>query len=294
LKESKVSRTDPDSGVLRKNEKEKCFAYSFHTACDRNGFILGIAATAANIHDSTMFENVLDQVKKNIGKPEFVAVDAGYKTPYNCKTLIDQEIRPAMPYTRPMTKDGFFKKYEYVYDEYYDCYICPNNHILKYRTTNREGYKEYKSDPRICKNCPYLNTCTGSKDCTKLISRHIWAHYVEEAEHLRHTDLNKEIYARRKETIERVFADMKEKHGMRWTTLRGLNRVSSQAMLVATCMNLKKMANWLWRSGKTGPKQSDLLRKLHNFMKKHGFLYCGNRVCLQTERHKRLTLCAFI
>ena len=39
-------------------------------------------------------------------------------------------------------KESFFKKYEYVYDEYYDCYICPNNRILSYRTTNREGYKE--------------------------------------------------------------------------------------------------------------------------------------------------------
>ena len=38
-----------------------------------------------------------------------------------------------------MTKDGIFKKYEYVYDEYYDCYICPNNQVLTYRTTNRDG-----------------------------------------------------------------------------------------------------------------------------------------------------------
>lgn len=273
LKETKVNRTDPDSGVLRKNEKEKCFAYSFHTACDRHGFILGIAATAANVHDSTMLDEVLEQVKKNVGKPEYVALDAGYKTPYNCKTLIDQEIRPVMPYTRPMTKTGFFKKYEYIYDEHYDCYICPNNQILSYRTTNREGYKEYKSDPQICKNCPYLSQCTNSKDYTKQITRHIWAHYVEEAEHLRHTDLNKEIYAQRKETIERVFADMKEKHGMRWTTLRGLKRVSAQAMLVAACMNLKKMANWMWRSGKTGPTPHNLLQKVFHFMKKHGFRF---------------------
>jgi len=44
---------------------------------------------------------------------------------------------------------------------------------------------------------------------------------------------------------------MKEKHGMRWTTLRGLKKVSAQAMLVAACMNLKKMANWMWRSVET-------------------------------------------
>jgi len=119
-----------------------------------------------------MFETVLKQVIKNVGKPEYTAVDAGYKTPYNCKILIDQEIRLVMPYTRPMTKEGFFKKYEYVYDEYYDCYICPNNQILSYRTTNREGYREYKSDPQVCRSCPYRSRCTNSKDYTKLVTRH--------------------------------------------------------------------------------------------------------------------------
>lgn len=229
-----------------------------------------------------MFEEVLEKVKNNIGKPEYVAVDAGYKTPYNCRILIDQGIRPVMPYTRPMTKDGFFKKYEYVYDEYYDCYICPNDQILKYKTTNREGYREYKSDPQVCRSCPYRSQCTNSKDYTKLVTRHIWAHYVEEAEHLRHTDINIEIYAKRKETIERVFADMKEKHGMRWTTLRGLKRVSAQAMLVAACMNLKKMANWMWRPGKTGPNPHNSYQLIYFFMKKHGFLFCW-KPCLSAN-----------
>ncbi|ALC85030.1 hypothetical protein AM499_03740 [Bacillus sp. FJAT-22090] len=41
----------------------------------------------------------------------------------------------------------------------------------------------------------------------------------------------KEIYAKRKETIERVFADVKEKHGMRWTTFRALKKLSMQAIL---------------------------------------------------------------
>ncbi|WP_240627496.1 transposase, partial [Thermoflavimicrobium daqui] len=67
-------------------------------------------------------------------------------------------------------------------------------------------------------------------------------------EHLRHTDQNKQIYSKRKETIERVFADMKEKHGMRWTTLRGKRRIQMQAMLLFAAMNLKKLANWRWKN----------------------------------------------
>lgn len=57
-----------------------------------------------------MFESVLNQVKRNVVKSKFVAVDAGYKTPYICKCLLEQGIEPAMPYKRPMTKSGFMKK----------------------------------------------------------------------------------------------------------------------------------------------------------------------------------------
>jgi transposase len=246
-KEIKVSSTDPESGYYVKDEREKLFAYSFHTACDSRGFVLATTVTGGNVHDSRVLDRLLDQVIEKVKKPEAVTVDAGYKTPYIAKYITDKEIRPIMPYTRPKTKDGFFKKYEYVYDEYYDCYICPEGQVLKYKTTTRDGYKQYSSNPQKCEVCPFLNRCTESKDHTKLIHRHIWEAYIEEVDHLRHTPQNKIIYAKRKETIERVFADAKEKHGMRWTTLRGYKKLSMQAMLTFAAMNLKKLANWTWR-----------------------------------------------
>ncbi|BDP89405.1 hypothetical protein EfmAA818_30010 (plasmid) [Enterococcus faecium] len=51
----------------------------------------------------------------------------------------------------------------------------------------------------------------------------------------------------RKQTIERIFADAKEKHGMRWTKYRGLEKVATHTMLVFAAMNLKKLATWLWK-----------------------------------------------
>ena len=58
----------------------------------------------------------------------------------------------------------------------------------------------------------------------------------------------KEIYAMRKQTIERVFADAKEKHAMRYTHHRGLTRVSAWVRLKYAAMNLKKLAQWSWKS----------------------------------------------
>lgn len=282
-KEVKTSTTDPESGLFVKGEKERVFAYTFHTACDRNGFVLGTKVTPGNVHDSQVFEEVLDEVRNVFGSPRAVAVDAGYKTPYISKLLMDDQIRPVMPYTRPHTKDGFFRKHEYVYDEHYDSYICPNNQFLTYENTNREGYKMYRSNPEVCRSCPFLNQCTESRDFTKRISRHVWADYLDEVDHLRHTDENKQIYAKRKETIERVFADMKEKHGMRWTTLRGLKKVTMQAMLVFTSMNLKKLATWLWKSGGSNHKFSTIFLFIAQ-KNTNSLVSVGNLgVCLQSE-----------
>jgi hypothetical protein len=50
-----------------------------------------------------------------------------------------------------------------------------------------------------------------------------------------------------KPTNELVLANAREKHGLRWTTLRGLEKLSMQAMLTFTAMNLKKLANWTWQ-----------------------------------------------
>lgn len=105
-----------------------------------------------------------------------------------------------------------------------------------------EKYRIYKSDPKDCEGCPFLSQCTKSKNQEKVITRHVWESYKEKANHIRHTDEWKKIYPQRKETIERVFADAKENHGMRFTRLRGLERNQHESLIIFSCHNLKKLA----------------------------------------------------
>jgi transposase/transcription elongation factor Elf1 len=243
-KNTKVSKTDPESGLFHKGEHEKMFAYTAHTACDKNGFILGCNVSAGNVHDSVMFDELYEKVIHRFPEVEAVAIDSGYRTQWIMKQIFDSERIAAVPYKRPMTKAGFFKKHEYVYDEHFDCMICPENQVLKYTTTNRDGYREYKSNPQICKNCPSRHQCTNSKNFQKVVTQHVWQEYIERAEDIRHTPEGKEIYSRRKETIERVFADAKEKHAMRYTHYRGLAKLKMETLLTFAAMNLKKLAKW--------------------------------------------------
>lgn len=245
MKEITVSKSDPESGLFHKGEHKKCFAYNAQTACDRHGWVLAATVDAGNKHDSTVFEEIYKKVKETTGKPEAVVADAGYKTPYIAKLLIDDSVEPYMPYRRPMTKKGFYPKYEYVYDEYYDCYLCPDNSVMEYARTNREGYREYKSKAERCKSCRHLESCTLSANQTKVVTRHIWEDYLERVEDNRHTERGRWLYERRKETIERVFADGKEKHGLRFTRYNGLAKVRTQVLLTFMVMNLKKLAKLL-------------------------------------------------
>ena len=242
-KTQKCSTSDPESGWFRKGEHKHVFAYAVETACDKHGWILGYTVHPGNEHDSRTFPLLYEKIKDF--KPDMMIMDAGYKTPAIAHLLLEDGIQPLFPYKRPMTKEGFFKKYEYAYDEYYDCYVCPGNQVLKYSTTNRDGYREYKSCGLFCSSCPYLHQCTESKDHVKLITRHVWEEYMEKAEDIRHTIGNKEIYQQRKETIERLFGTAKEQHGFRYTQYIGKARMEMKAGLTFACMNLKKLARIL-------------------------------------------------
>lgn len=196
-----------------------------------------------------MFDGLYKNVLARFPEIEIAALDSGYKTPWIMKQIFDSGRKAATPYKRPMTKEGFFRKYDYVYDEYYDCVLCPENHVLKYSTTNYGGYREYKSDPKICANCPSRHQCTESKNHQKVVTRHVWEDYMELAEDVRHSPEGKASYALRGQTIERVFADAKEKHFMRYTYYRGLAKLRMQALLTFAAMNLKKLAKWKKKNG---------------------------------------------
>lgn len=145
---------------------------------------------------------------------------------------------------------GGHEWWKYVYDEYYDCVLCPENQVLKYSTTDRDGYREYKSNPQVCANCPTRHLCTKNKECIETVTRHIWSEYVEMAEEARCTPICQKMYKARQETIERVFADAKERHGMRYTRYTGLAQVRNWVKLKFAAMNLKKFAKWSWKAAR--------------------------------------------
>lgn len=111
--EKTVSTTDPDCGTFVKGQHEQQFAYEAHTACDGNGFVLGVEVTAGNVHDSVAWDKLYGCITgKHI--VEFVTMDAGYKTPWIAKKTLDAGKIPILPYTRYKGKKADINHWKYV------------------------------------------------------------------------------------------------------------------------------------------------------------------------------------
>lgn len=243
-KEVKVSTVDPDAGFMARDNKPTGFFYLDHRTVDGvHALIVDTHVTPGNVHDSQPYLARLDRVRERfelaVGA---VGLDAGYFTPQVCKGILDRELFGVMGYKRPNHREGYFYKRDYLYDPEQDSYRCPAGDLLPYRTTNRLGYREYVSNPVRCANCALRAQCTQSRNHQKLVTRHLWEAFKEAINANRLTDLGKRLYARRKETVERSFADAKELHGQRYARFRGLPKVQAQCLLSAACQNMKKIA----------------------------------------------------
>ena len=73
------STIDPESGCFHKGEKEKCFAYSHQTFCDKNSFVLAVTTVPGNVHDSVSFFDAYEELIN--GKYEMCIRDSFYCDP---------------------------------------------------------------------------------------------------------------------------------------------------------------------------------------------------------------------
>lgn len=253
-KEIKVSKTDPDSRYMIRDGKPEGFFYLDHRTVDmKYNLITDVYVTPGNVHDSVPYLSRLDRQQKRFEfKVEAVALDSGYLTTPICRGLQSRKIFAVIAHRRFHPKQGLFPRWKFTFDAERNLYVCPASHELNYRITDRKGYRQYASDPEQCKNCPLLGQCTQSQNHRKVVTRPVWEDSKEWVRNNRLSTPGKKLYCKRKETIERSFADAKELHGFRYCRLHELPNVREQALMTAAVQNMKKMAIHLDRLEKRG------------------------------------------
>ncbi|MEI6100346.1 MAG: IS1182 family transposase [Eubacteriales bacterium] len=243
-KQIKQSTTDPQSGYMHRDDKPKGFFYLDHRTVDsRVNIITDVYVTPGNINDVDPYiERLKTQIKKFGFNTECVGLDAGYNTNNICRELSEMGLKGAMGYRRGCQPKGKYGKHKFNFLPEWDVYICPKRCYLTYRTTTGAGYREYTANGEHCSSCPRQAECLTEKQKYKVLRRHVWEDYRDEMSCFTKSDYGKQVYARRKETIERSFADAKELHGLRYCRMRGLAGASEQCLLTAAVQNMKKIA----------------------------------------------------
>ncbi|RWZ49765.1 IS1182 family transposase [Halobacillus fulvus] len=242
-KMTRVSVTDPDSGFLMRDQKPRGFFFLDHRTADaKYNIITDTFITPANIHDSEPYLDRLQAQEESFGfKVEAVAIDSAYATGHIAKTLNKKKIFAVTGYRRFKGGNQKVPKSKFKYVESIDAYACPMGCKLSYATTDREGYRHYKSRPEDCEGCPLRMDCFAAKSKQRVITRHIWEEEKEILKANKRTKTGKNLYKMRSYTIERSFADSKELHGFRYARGRGLKCVQEQAYMTATAQNIKKI-----------------------------------------------------
>lgn len=239
--------------------KPNGFHFLDHRTTDaKYNIITDTFITAGNIADSEPYLSRLQtQIEKFGFEVEAVALDAGYFTGYICKKLSEQNIFMVMGYRRFGKRNKDVPRSQFQYESETDVFACPMGCILEYATTDREGYRHYKSNPEDCAVCPLRDQCFSAKQKQKVLTHHIWEEYKDIARENKRTRTGKKLYKVRCSTIERSFADAKELHGYRYARFRGLKSVQMQAYLTAACQNMKKIALHLTKKGQVKGYFSD-------------------------------------
>lgn len=242
-KHIKVSKTDSESGYYHRDNKEKGFMYLEHRTVNGKCTIITDAyITKGNIHDSVVCEDRLEYQKEKLGvEINKVGLDSGYDTIDIKKYFEKERIYGVIQYRSYGQGNTKIRKYEFKYHKEEDVYVCPKTGIvLPYRNIDKLGYKKYY-DRKQCEGCPFKSECC-EKANFRTIRRLINEEINEKARERRLSPEGKELFKKRKTTVERSFGDSKQNHGYRYTLYKGVEKNQAYTHLICAAQNMKNIA----------------------------------------------------
>ena len=244
----RVSRTDPETGHMKRPGKPEGQYYLSHQTLDTDhGVILGVTVTPGDVHDSVPYLDHMEQIHRNVFPIQTATADVAYDFPLAHRVLEEQGISF---YVRPQpfadrTKVEF-KRDAFSYDAENDVYQCPNGKELRVKGLYRSAsgvYWEYWADRGDCRSCPFREKCLSEND--KRGARRLLDTYFRPTvrRHLARQNEPDYLDALRKRQIwcEGTFAAQKWGHNLTRVLRRGLEAAEDHCLLSATALNLKRM-----------------------------------------------------
>jgi hypothetical protein len=254
---SSYSKTDPDATFMRMKEdhmKNGQLKPAYNLQISTNNQYIASYSIHQNTTDTnTLIDHIGQHIKSFKIKPNTITADAGYGSEENYQWLEKKQITAYVKHQnfdrdqhkrtrlrRPYSAD----KLTYNTDK--DQYVCPAGKPMKnigsHTSTTKTGFKQtitrYKA--RKCDGCPLKEQChQGSGDRIIAVNHHL-NHLKQKADKRLKTNRGIQKRKQRCFDVEPVFANIKHNHQFKRFMLRGIEKVSVEAGLLALAHNLRK------------------------------------------------------
>lgn len=243
-----VNPSDPDAQMFKKPGTTPLLSHKTHFVGDggKAGVITAVAVVGSCTSDGQAVGALLDAHARTVGRParELVA-DRGYGTSSAVDACSVRGVVPTLARSAATnhSKAGAFTRDAFTFVPERDLYICPAGQELRrfrFRPTPA-GNIGYRGPTGTCRNCALRDQCVAGQG-DRIVIRHVGEELVEAMRARMNSPRARRLMSRRRVVSERLFADAKEKHGMRRAQFRGRANMTIQALMTAAVLNLKLLA----------------------------------------------------
>lgn len=250
----KINATDPDA-VFMKTRQGLRTSYNGQAAVDESHHVIVAADVTNDPSDNEQLVPMVEQTEETIGSFDTLSADSGYSSGENLKKLVEKNIDAYIPDANYQGNQRgkqeapggpYFPRSKFRRDEAQDCFICPAGQKLTFshmqKVKNKEPLRMYRC--RVSKDCPLRDQCTKNKG-GRTITLNPHDDQLRAMRSKLDTKYGKRMYAKRKTIVEPVFGHIKETIGFCKFSLRGLQKVSGEFLLVCIAHNIRKIVNAL-------------------------------------------------
>jgi transposase len=235
---------EPEARMMRTANEGIVPAYNVQTAVDaKTGLIVAHEVTVEATDNRSLWPMAQRAAEAVEAEELHVLADAGYSNGAQARHCEEAGIVTHIPVNRAANNQGdgtLFDRSAFVYEETTDTLRCPAGQSLtRKQTYRRDRAVYYAAAETACGHCTLKSSCTSAR--RRIVSRH-WDQDILQRMHERATP---EAMRLRRCTVERPFADLKERLLGRRFLLRGLAGASCEMALAVMAFNLKRLTSLL-------------------------------------------------
>lgn len=236
---------DPDATMVYRKGSQGGLKYKVHYVADSDSrFIVDCHTTTGSKHEGPVLPERIDYLCDELKLPiKAVIADRGYGRGPTYSAFRTRKIRTYIPLHDARLGKGKLTPTEFIYESRSDRYRCPQGHYLyPYEKLDKGLIKRYRVMGGHCRDCPERTHCLpeNAKHRARFVYRSPHQHEIDRVRKRQNTQTFIRKMIHRRGSIEGLFAEAKQFHGLGRARYRRLERVSIQALMTAIAQNAKR------------------------------------------------------